>query len=267
MQNKDLLLYFESFLSIINKRNPTNIVGYERKVESMSNINISYKELKQLEKGSYQLLDMRDESNTSYGMIPGAVVAAGEDELGTQAKEYLDQGKKVILYCTKGIFSKEAAEKLAEEGIDVLSLEGGYTGWLLSLMKEEQENDQKTEQNNKEAEGKGKKKELTRTQEIEKSIRKKFHKQIFSKFVKAIKTYDLVQENDKIAICISGGKDSMLMAKLFQELELLVSREIPIIVIANQSSYSMYRKDVYDGWMKTYAYQQAEQNRLSYMAR
>lgn len=57
MQNKDLLLYFESFLSIINKRNPTNIVGYERKVESMSNINISYKELKQLEEGSYQLLD------------------------------------------------------------------------------------------------------------------------------------------------------------------------------------------------------------------
>ena len=55
--------------------------------------------------------------------------------------------------------------------------------------------------------------------------------------------------------------------ELFQELELLVSWEIPIIVIANQSSYSMYRKDVYDGWMKTYAYQQAEQNRLSYMAR
>ena len=99
MQNKDLLLYFQSFLSIINKRNPTNIVGYERKVESMSNINISYKELKQLEKGSYQLLDMRDESNTSYGMIPGAVVAAGEDELGTQAKEYIDQVRKLfILY-------------------------------------------------------------------------------------------------------------------------------------------------------------------------
>ena len=185
----------------------------------MSNINISYKELKQLEEGSYQLLDMRDESNTSYGMIPGAVVAADEEELAAQAKEYLDQGKKVILYCTKGIFSKEAAENLSEEGIDVLSLEGGYTGWLLSLMKEEQENDQKTEQSNKEAEGKGKKKELTRTQEIEKSIRKKFHKQLFSKFVKAIKTYDLVQENDKIAICISGGKDSMLMAKLFQELK------------------------------------------------
>lgn len=54
---------------------------------------------------------------------------------------------------------------------------------------------------------------------------------------------------------------------LFQELQVLISREIPLIVIANQSSYSVYRKDVYDGWMKTYAYQQAEQNRLSYMLR
>ena len=55
--------------------------------------------------------------------------------------------------------------------------------------------------------------------------------------------------------------------QMFQDLEYLVSEEVPLIVIANQSSYSMYRKDVYDGWMKTYAYQQAEQNRLSYMAR
>ena len=86
-------MYFESFLSIISDWNPTNIVGYDRKVESMSNINISYKELKQLEEGSYQLLDMRDESNTSYGMIPGAVVAADEEELAAQAKEYLDQGR------------------------------------------------------------------------------------------------------------------------------------------------------------------------------
>ncbi len=55
--------------------------------------------------------------------------------------------------------------------------------------------------------------------EIENSIRKKFHKQLFSKFAKAINVYDLVQENDRIAVCISGGKDSMLMAKLFQELK------------------------------------------------
>lgn len=54
--------------------------------------------------------------------------------------------------------------------------------------------------------------------------------------------------------------------EIFKELQTIVSEEIPIFVIANNSSYSMYRKDYYDGWMKTYAYQQAEQNRLSFMA-
>ena len=53
----------------------------------------------------------------------------------------------------------------------------------------------------------------------EESLRKKFHKQIFSPFAKACKTYGLIQEGDHIAVCISGGKDSMLMAKLFQEIQ------------------------------------------------
>ncbi|MGG7176654.1 tRNA 2-thiocytidine biosynthesis TtcA family protein [Clostridium paraputrificum] len=55
--------------------------------------------------------------------------------------------------------------------------------------------------------------------EIERSIVKKYRKQIWSKFVKAVKQYELVQEGDKIAVAISGGKDSLLMAKLFQELQ------------------------------------------------
>ena len=54
---------------------------------------------------------------------------------------------------------------------------------------------------------------------IEKSIRKKFHKELFSPFARAVRDYQLIQEGDKIAVCISGGKDSMLMAKLFQELQ------------------------------------------------
>lgn len=53
----------------------------------------------------------------------------------------------------------------------------------------------------------------------EESLRKKFHKTIFSPFAKACKTYELIQEGDHIAVCISGGKDSMLMAKLFQEIK------------------------------------------------
>ena len=55
--------------------------------------------------------------------------------------------------------------------------------------------------------------------EAELSIRKKFHRQIFSPFAKACKNYQLISEGDHIAVCISGGKDSMLMAKLFQELQ------------------------------------------------
>ena len=54
--------------------------------------------------------------------------------------------------------------------------------------------------------------------QVEKSICKKFHKELFSAFAKAINRYELLRENDKVAVCISGGKDSMLMAKLFQEL-------------------------------------------------
>ena len=53
----------------------------------------------------------------------------------------------------------------------------------------------------------------------EESIRKKFHKSVFSPFAKACKTYDLIQDGDHIAVRISGGKDSMLMAKLFQEIQ------------------------------------------------
>lgn len=53
----------------------------------------------------------------------------------------------------------------------------------------------------------------------EESLRKKFHKKLFSAFAKGIVAYNLIQPNDSIAVCISGGKDSMLMAKLFQELQ------------------------------------------------
>ena len=53
----------------------------------------------------------------------------------------------------------------------------------------------------------------------EKSIQKKFHTELFTRFAKAIVQYELIQPNDKIAVCVSGGKDSFLMAKLFQEIK------------------------------------------------
>ena len=54
--------------------------------------------------------------------------------------------------------------------------------------------------------------------EIEKSIIKKYRKEIWSKFIKTVKEYELIQENDKIMVCISGGKDSFLLAKCMEEL-------------------------------------------------
>ena len=56
-------------------------------------------------------------------------------------------------------------------------------------------------------------------EEIERSIVKRYRKKIWTKFVKAVKQYNLIEEGDKIAVAISGGKDSLLMAKLFQEIQ------------------------------------------------
>lgn len=63
------------------------------------------------------------------------------------------------------------------------------------------------------------KKELERYQIAERSISKKYRKEIWGPFVGAVKRYNLIEENDKIAVCISGGKDSMLLAKLMQMLQ------------------------------------------------
>ena len=61
--------------------------------------------------------------------------------------------------------------------------------------------------------------ELTKAESAEQSINKKFRKSIWNKFIEGIKNYKLIEENDKIAVCISGGKDSMLMAVLMKMLQ------------------------------------------------
>lgn len=60
---------------------------------------------------------------------------------------------------------------------------------------------------------------MEKYKEIERSIIKKYRKEIWSRFTKAVKDYELINENDKIMVCISGGKDSFLLAKCIQELE------------------------------------------------
>lgn len=62
--------------------------------------------------------------------------------------------------------------------------------------------------------------ELEKHQLIERSIQKKYRKEIWNKFISAVKQYELIKEGDRIAVCISGGKDSMLLAKLMQLLKM-----------------------------------------------
>ena len=73
---------------------------------------------------------------------------------------------------------------------------------------------------------------------VEKSISKKFSKNLWTPFVKAIKQYDLIQEGDRIAVCISGGKDSMLMAKLMQMLHRHSDSQFDLVYLVMDPGYN-----------------------------
>ena len=85
---------------------------------------------------------------------------------------------------------------------------------------------------------------LEQKEKIELSIRKKFHKELFSKFAKAINEYDLIEPNDKIAVCISGGKDSMLLAKLFQELKRHNKFDFELVFLVMNPGYKKENADL-----------------------
>jgi len=79
---------------------------------------------------------------------------------------------------------------------------------------------------------------MDKTREIEQSIIKKYRIQIWRKFVNGIQTYDLIQPDDKIAVCISGGKDSMLMAKLLQELKRHGKFDFELVFLSMDPGYN-----------------------------
>ena len=82
------------------------------------------------------------------------------------------------------------------------------------------------------------KKDVPYHRQVERSIIKKFRKEIWRKFTKAINDYELIRDGDKIAVCISGGKDSMLMAKLFQELERHGKKNFELVFLVMDPGYN-----------------------------
>ncbi len=160
-------------------------------------VELTLAELDEMHPRERLLVDIRDEHAANYGMLPGAI-SIPEERLEAEIPA-LSGNKKIVLYCTRGLNSVEAAQRLREKGLEAYSLEEGYMGWLMREMQREQDTE--------------------KCAQIEEGLRKTYHKRLFSKFAKAVRTYDMIQSGDKIAVCISGGKDSMLMAKLFQELQ------------------------------------------------
>lgn len=162
----------------------------------MNNTEISLEELADLPENTRLLIDTRDEISMSYGTIPGAVHVphlVEQAESGTLPKD-----RQLILFCMHGTQSIFLAETLQELGYRARSLKNGYGAWLIRNLTP-----------------------ADRSAEIEDALRRvrRFHEKLMTPFTKAIREYQLLQPGDRVAVCISGGKDSMLMAKLFQELQ------------------------------------------------
>lgn len=181
---------------------------------------ITVDEMKTLDSNDYTVIDIRDEIAFTYGTINGAVnipQAKLEESLGTLPKD-----KLLIICCKSGIISDPIAENLRQHGYLAANLKDGYYGYMLSELKVNS----------------------NRAKDIERSINKKFHKEIWSRFTAALNDYNLVEEGDKIAVCISGGKDSMLMAKLFQELKRHNKFPFEVVFLVMDPGYSPENREI-----------------------
>ncbi len=182
---------------------------------------ITMQELKKMPETRYQIIDMRDAVEIAHGAIPGAVALKPEQ---IQDSQEVDREKTLVIVCSHGKKSVEAAEDLCDAGLDAVSLQGGYTAWLLDPMDEPEA-------------------EITAA-DVEQSLRKRFKKTIWSKFAKAVNTYELIKPGDHIAVCISGGKDSMLMAKCFQEIKRHNKFEFEVEYLVMDPGYSPENRKV-----------------------
>ena len=168
-----------------------------------------------------QVIDIRDKADFEKETYPDAINIYWEE-----LEEHMNEIRKdcpVYLLCYTGQKSEEIAEELTEQGYEIYSVKNGYRAWLKLKLGRLMANHSEAEQ---------------RTKDIERSIIKKFRKPIWRRFTKAIREYELVQDGDKIAVCISGGKVSMLMAKLFQELSRHGKKNFEVVFLVMNPGYN-----------------------------
>lgn len=181
---------------------------------------LTYIELLKLPADSYTLVDVRDSVRVQYGTIPGAINIP-EEEIKNKIEHYattLSPEKSLVLFCQSGIHTIALADAFEAMGRDVYSLKEGYVSYLIYIIENE--------------------KNLERQHKAELSISKKFHTELFTPFAKACREYRLIEEGDHIAVCISGGKDSMLMAKLFQEIQRHKKMEFKLTFLVMDPGYN-----------------------------
>ena len=147
----------------------------------------------------YQIYDIRGEVDRLYGIIPDSAAATEESILSCPPE---DKSRPIVIVCARGQISLDITEKLCGMGYAAYSLRGGYAAWLREKKKKQSTEDEA----------------YALRKKVEESIQKKFHSALMSPFTKALKDYELVKDGDRVAVCMSGGKDSMLMAMLFHEL-------------------------------------------------
>ncbi len=173
------------------------------------------------------IIDIRREADFLRETYPGAKHIYWEEF--EAHKDEVPKDCPVYLICYTGERSDELARELLEEGYEVYSVQGGYRAYLRMKLLESMEQTKAPD---------AEEKNLDRCSEIERSIVKKFRKEIWRKFTKAINEYELIQDGDKIAVCISGGKDSTLMAKLFQELERHGKKNFEVVFLVMNPGYN-----------------------------
>ena len=168
----------------------------------------------------YLIIDIRDEVSFEYGHIDGSLNIPAEKIYESD----LPKDRELYICCRSGIISFEIAEKLREKGYAAYNLAGGYVAWLKNSIADMHTGE--------------------KAKQVEDSIRKKFHKALFTRFAQAIVGYELIQPNDKIAVCISGGKDSFLMAKLFQEIKRHNKVPFELVFLVMDPGYSRENREI-----------------------
>ena len=167
------------------------------------------------------IIDIRREEEYRRDTYPGAVNIFWDDI--DDNIHLLPKDKPIYLICYYGRESSILAESLHEDGYEAYNVTGGFREYLKIKLQRYFSDEVKLKDTKS---------------KLEKSLIKKFRKEIWKNFTKAINEYKLIEDGDKIAVCISGGKDSMIMAKLFQELYKHGKQNFELIFLVMNPGYN-----------------------------